>query len=167
MKSLLYAPAITEYEDLHNQLVRIAWYLFHLRDCQFLIVTDLCLDAVSIEDFIDSEVAERVRELVRTGRIKAIEGWDLSECQGVIAWKVPSKAMASIPPGIAAEIDHKSIPVYNVDRDHRMEGSLYIDLANKLSRSEPDVTLYEQRFLELAKDLSCSNSYLFCTGPSV
>ena len=169
MRSFLYSPRIDDPTDLYHQAVRVAWYFSYLEDCSFTFVSDLPLEDLQPARYIDTTVAERIDELVACGRLRVQSA--LSEeggqWQGVVAWRGIDAAKAALPPCLAAAVEAGDIAVYNVDREHRMEGSLYIDVGNAICPGVPDVARYERRFAELAQRSKRDNAFLFCTGPSV
>lgn len=166
MRTFLYAPAIDGIEDLHDQIVRIGWYFFHLQDCRFLIKTNLSRNDVVAADYIDPLAYVRVQEWIDSGKIVLQEEVaESTAVDGAIAWQGVAPAKAFLSECGVSYVD--GFEIYNVDKSHRMEASLYIDVANAILAEKPRTTPYAQRFGDLAKTCRSANSYLFCTGPSL
>ena len=167
MKQYLYSPAIEDQSDFIRQAVRVAWYFDHLKQCCFTIPSPHSLADVAVEKFIDSTTPKRLKEMIAAGRIIVNDSADHDNVAGIIAWRGIEEAVNSLPVELKQKVDAGKVEVYNVDTNHRMEGSLYIDVGNKILATRHDYALHQRRLANLKTATESDKVFLFCTGPSV
>lgn len=162
---LTYFPAFQSSEALLHQVVRACWYLKHLPLEAITFYLEGGIEhRFELPEFYDPSIAQDYQSLQDQGVLRFVPGPCPQQLQtdAVIAWGDLDGAHAL---AAKSRVEH----VFNVDFQHRMEGSFYVDVVDRLANErQSSVALGEQRLQALKDSIGPQqDAYLFCTGPSV
>ncbi len=162
---LTYYPAFSEPQTLLHQVVRACWYLKHLplEKVTFYLDGDFEF-AFERPDYYDSGITADYEALSNAGRLSFVRSAvpDRVEADALIAWDALEAANQLAD---RSQVEQ----VFNVNFQHRMEGSFYVDVVDRLAgNGDEAIATGAARLTALRERLGTfENAYLFCTGPSV
>lgn len=161
-----YYPALETEEELQEQLARACWYLSALDPAAVVIPTSLKDTTLRLADYYDQSISSTYEAMMTQGvfDFPSPEAVRLEDADVVVCWK--GKGLLGEQ---AKKLEGRGVRVFDVDRTHRMEGSLYIDIVDKVSGGQKEAIQYGSTgFARLAEEhKNATKAYIFCTGPSV
>ena len=165
---ICYYPAFSDQELLNEQVTRACFYLAPLRPRQIVFASATGAAPRELKPFYDPTIAVEWERLDEEGVLSYAEPETLDAlleaADVVVCWQ--GKEVLGDRLGALVKRGKR---VFDVDRTHRMEGSLYIDVADKLSDIRDEtIAKSHERYCAFSKTVEgLHDAYLFCTGPSV
>ena len=164
--SIQYFPALETPEELQEQLPRACWYLNALDPVSIIMPTLLTDTKLQLAEYYDQSIVGIYAEMMKAAVFvfPRPEQVRLEDADVVVCWKGKGLLGDKLK-----KLEEQGVRVFDVDRKHRMEGSLYIDIVDKMSGGQKEAISYGQgSFQQLVEKYEeTENAYIFCTGPSV
>lgn len=161
-----YYPAIETVEHLQEQLPRACWYLGALDPKSIFLPTSLANTDLVLADYYDQSINDLYARMMGAGVLvfQSPDEIRLEDADVIVCWQGKELLGDKLK-----KLEAKGIQVFNVDRTHRMEGSLYIEIVNKMCGGQEEAIRYgESKFSELsARHQNTQSAFVFCSGPSI
>lgn len=161
-----YYPAFETAERLQEQLPRACWYLDALEPQTIVVPTSLANTGLELANFYDPSIADIYTQMVDAGVLVfcSPDEVKLEDADVIVCWQGKELLGDKLK-----KLEAKGIQVFNVNRTHRMEGSLYIEIVNKVCGGQEEAIRYgREKFNELSElHKNTQSAFLFCTGPSI